>query len=259
MTDGLLLRLVDEARAETDARRRQVPLPELSRKVRRSDRDFAQALRGKRLAVIAEMKARTPSMGLLAKDGYSPKALAVAYTEGGAAALSVLCQQASFGGRPEDLSLARSGSGLPIMRKDFVVDEYQVVEARYHDADAILLIMAALTPDRLRELLGQARALGMEALVEVHSEAEADAALSAGARVIGVNHRDLDTFQVDLSLTQRLRPLIPVNCALVSESGIRGADEARRMRESGADAILVGEALMRAADPAALLRELAGT
>jgi indole-3-glycerol phosphate synthase len=258
MTAGLLLTLVDEARAETDARRRRVSLQELTQKARRSHRDFARALRGERLTVIAEMKARTPSMGLLARDGYSPKALAAAYASGGAAALSVLCQHASFGGRPEDLGLARSGSALPMMRKDFVVDEYQVVEARYYDADAILLIVAALTPDRLRGLLAEARGWGMEALVEVHCEAEVDIALRAGARVIGVNHRDLDTFQVDLSLTPRLRPMIPGNCTVVSESGIRTADDARRMRESGADAILVGEALMRSADPAAKLRELAG-
>jgi len=257
MTTGLLSRLVGEARLETDARQRKVSLEELTRKAQRCHRGFAQSLRGTRLSVIAEMKARTPSMGLLASDGYSPKALAAAYTQGGAAALSVLCQQASFGGRPEDLTLARSASALPIMRKDFVVDEYQVVEARLYDADAVLLIVAALTPDELRALLAKTRGWGMESLVEVHSEAEVDTALNAGARVIGVNHRNLDTFQVDLSLTPRLRPLIPDDCALVSESGIHSAEDARRLRESGATAILVGEALMRAADPAAKLRELA--
>jgi indole-3-glycerol phosphate synthase len=253
----LLTRLVAEARAEVEARRALRPERDLERRARSmpAPRDFAAALAGERLAVIAEMKARTPIMGRLSDD-YSPGRLAAAYTAAGAAALSVLCQETSFGGHPDHLAEARAATGLPILRKDFVVEDHQVLEARALGADAVLLIVAALEAERLRELLALARGLGMEALVEVHDAAEVETALRAGARVVGVNHRDLTTFQVDVGLTERLRPLVPPQVAFVAESGIHDAAAARRMRAAGADAILVGEALMRAPDPAAKLREL---
>jgi indole-3-glycerol phosphate synthase len=255
----LLLKLVAEARAEVERRRAVMPEARLERLAAAlpAPRDFAGALRGERLAVIAEAKARTPLMGELAED-YSPARLASIYTAGGAAALSILCQETSFGGRPEHLAEARGVTDLPIMRKDFVVTEHQVLEARAYGADAVLLIVAALEPARLRELLELARGLGMEALIEVHTEAEVVTALEAEARLVGVNHRDLTTFQVDVRLTERLRPLVPPEVALVAESGIHTGADARRMRQAGADAILVGEALMRAPDPVARLRELSG-
>jgi indole-3-glycerol phosphate synthase len=254
----VLQRLISEAQAETEQRRKRVSMGDLQRRVRHGERDFASAIRRHdRLAVIGEMKSRTPSMGVLVSDGYSPARLARMYTEGGASALSVLCQQTSFGGEPEHLSLARSATNLPILRKDFIVDEYQVLEARCYDADAVLLIVAALSPTRLEELIRLARSLGMEALVEVHDRPEVDIALSSDARIIGVNHRDLRTFDVDLSLTDRLRPLIPHDRTMVAESGIHSVEDARRMRTAGADAILVGEALLRAPDPSSKLRELA--
>jgi indole-3-glycerol phosphate synthase len=212
-------------------------------------------LRGDRLAVIAEAKARTPLMGVLAED-YSVGLLASTYTAAGAAALSILCQETSFGGRPEHLAEARGVTDVPIMRKDFVVTEHQVLEARAYGADAVLLIVAALDGPRLRELMELARELGLDALVEVHNEHEVTAALEAGARLVGVNHRDLTTFEVDVGLTERLRPLVPSEVVVVAESGIHTAADARRMRDAGADAILVGEALMRATDAAGLLREL---
>ena len=248
----LLTRLVAEAREEVELRRAAMPDSHLERLAAAlpAPRDFGGALRRERLAVIAEAKARTPLLGVLADD-YSPGRLASTYTAAGAAALSILCQETSFGGRPEHLAEARGVTDLPIMRKDFVV-----TEARAYGADAVLLIVAALATERLRALVELARGLGMEALVEVHTEAEVEAALTAGAHVVGVNHRDLATFQVDAGLTGRLRPLIPPDVVLVAESGIRTAADARRMRDAGADAILVGEALMRAADPAAKLREL---
>lgn len=257
-TPDLLRRLVDEARAEVEARRARLPDAELERMAAAAapPRDLRAALRGERLAVIAEMKARTPIMGRLSED-YSPAALAGAYVDAGASALSVLCQETSFGGRPEHLAQARAVSGIPVMRKDFVVDEHQVREARAYGADAVLLIVAALEPDRLRALLALTRGLGMEALVEVHTGAEVEAALAAGAAVVGVNHRDLATFAVDIGLTERLRPLVPPEVVYVAESGIHTAEDARRMRRAGADAILVGEALMRAPDPGAKVRELA--
>ena len=219
-------------------------------------RDLAGALRRDRaLAVIAEMKARTPIMGSLSQD-YWPGRLASAYVAAGAAALSVLCQETSFGGRPEHLAEARAVAGVPIMRKDFTVDEHQVLEARAYGADAVLLIVAALAAGRLRALLDLTRQLGMEALVEVHAESEVEAALEAGASVVGVNNRDLTTFHVDLYLTERLRPRVPPDVVYVAESGIHSGADARRMRAAGADAILVGEALMRAPDPGAKLSEL---
>jgi indole-3-glycerol phosphate synthase len=253
----LLVRLVAESRAEVEARRAVTPAARLEQRAAAQvpPRDLRTALRRDRLAVIAEMKARTPIMGSLSED-FSPARLAGVYGTAGAAALSVLCQETSFGGRPEHLAEARGAAEVPVMRKDFIVDEYQVLEARAYGADALLLIVAALAPDRLRALLDLTRAWGMEALVEVHSEAEVEVALEAGARVVGVNHRDLTTFQVDVGLTERLRPRVPPEIVYVAESGIRIAADARRMRAAGADAILVGEALMRAPDPAVKLREL---
>lgn len=218
-------------------------------------KDFVGALRGPKLAVIAEMKQRTPSMGVLSED-YSPADLAHAYAGGGAAAISVLTHMAGFGGRVEHLLAARAASGLPILRKDFVTDPYEVAEARACGADAVLLIVAALEPAHLRDLLAVAKSRGVAALVEVHDEAETAAAVEAGAPAVGVNHRDLRDFSVDLGLTERLRRLVPRETVLVAESGIHGPDDARRMREAGADAVLVGELLMRSPDPAAEIRGL---
>jgi indole-3-glycerol phosphate synthase len=254
---GLLDRLVAESTAETESRRAQLSEADLAA---RADlylpKDFAGALRRAELAVIAEMKQRTPSMGVLAED-YRPERFARAYTRGGAAALSVLTQEASFGGALAHLMAARAASTLPILRKDFITDPRQVLEARAFGADAVLLIVAALAPEQLAGLIDSASELGLASLVEVHDEAEAVAAVDAGAHIIGVNHRDLRTFEVDLGLTERLRALVPRDRILVAESGIRGADDARRMRKAGAGAVLVGELLMRSADPAAAIRELA--
>ena len=218
-------------------------------------KDFLGALRGDRLAVIAEMKQRTPSMGVLAED-YRPADLAHAYAEGGAAAISVLTHMASFGGRPEHVRAVRAATDLPILRKDFVTDPYEVAEARACGADAVLLIVAALERAQLRDLIAVTKSRGLSALVEVHDENETSSALEAGARAVGVNHRNLRDFSVDLGLTERLRKLVPQDVIFVAESGIHGAEDARRMREAGADAILVGELLMRAQDPAAQIKEL---
>lgn len=252
----LLVRLVEEARLETERRRAQAPASALEEAAGRyKPKDFAAALRGRGLAVIAEMKQRTPSMGVLVED-YRPDRLARAYEQGGAAAISVLTHEAGFGGSLEHVRAVRDATELPILRKDFVTDPYQVLEARAAGADAVLLIVAALDGAELQELLAAAYAQGLAALVEVHDELEVEVALGAGAGVIGVNHRDLRTFKVDLTLTERLRPLVPTNRVLVSESGIHTAADARRMRSAGADAILVGEELMRSADPASRVTEL---
>ncbi len=214
------------------------------------------ALRRPGLAIIAEMKQRTPSMGVLADD-YRPIDLARAYSEGGAAAISVLTHMAGFGGRPEHVAAARLATDLPILRKDFITDPYEIGEARAAGADAVLLIVAAMEAGELRRLLSVVRSRGMSALVEVHTLLEANVAVEAGAQVVGINHRDLRTFDVDLGLTERLRPLIPRHVTVVAESGIRSVEDARRMREAGADAVLVGEMLMRAPDAVACIRELA--
>ena len=254
--EDVLSRLVMEARQDLQRRRNLVGSDQFELAVAAyAPKDFAGALRGPRLAVIAEMKQRTPSMGMLAVD-YRPADIAHAYAEGGAAAISVLTHMAGFGGRPEHIRLVRAATELPILRKDFVTDPFEVAEARACGADAVLLIVAALQPGQLRDLIGVSRSRGLAALVEVHDEGETAAALEAGASVVGVNHRDLRTFKVDLALTERLRKLVPKEVVFVAESGIHGPEDARRMREAGADAILVGELLMRSADPAAQIKEL---
>ncbi len=245
-----------EARQDLQRRKALVGQDQLERSVAAyTPKDFAGALRVGHLAVIAEMKQRTPTMGVLADD-YRPADLAHVYTDGGAAAISVLTHMAGFGGRPEHIMAARAATGLPILRKDFVTDPYEVAEARAAGADAVLLIVAALDQEPLAELLAVARSRGIAALVEVHDEAETRVAVELGAAVIGINHRNLQTFEVDLGLTERLRRLIPSEIVVVAESGIHSADEARRVREAGADAILVGEALMRSKDPAQRIKEL---
>ena len=257
MTPDILTRLVAEARLDLDRRRALTTHDELERAIHDyTPKDFVGALRGPRLAVIAEMKQRTPSMGVLSDD-YRPLDLAREYTEGGAAAISVLTHMAGFGGRREHVVAARLATDLPILRKDFITDPYEIGEARGAGADAVLLIVSALEGGELPRLLAVARSRGMAALVEVHDEREAKAAVEAGAQAVGVNHRDLRTFEVDLGLTERLRPSIPDEVVLVAESGIHSVDDARRLREAGADAILVGEMLMRATDLATRLRELA--
>jgi indole-3-glycerol phosphate synthase len=220
-----------------------------------SPKDFVAALRRPQLTVIAEMKQRTPSMGVLADD-YRPADLAHAYTDGGAAAISVLTHMAGFGGRVEHVRMVRAATELPILRKDFVTDPYEVAEARAAGADAVLLIVAALDAAQLKDLVAVARGRGVTALVEVHDEAETATAVEAGAKAIGVNHRNLRDFSVDLGLTERLRKLVPAEVVLVAESGIHGPEDARRMRDAGADAVLVGELLMRSADPGAEIRSL---
>jgi indole-3-glycerol phosphate synthase len=221
-------------------------------------RDFAGALRradGK-LAVIGELKRRSPSRGDLAPD-LEPGTTAKAYEAGGAAALSVLTDRPYFGGSVADMQAARDATWLPVLRKDFTIDEIQVYEARAIGADAVLLICAALPDDALlADLRALARELGMAALVETHDAAEIDRALGADAEIVGVNSRDLATFSEDLDVGAALASRLPAGVIAVAESAIRAADDARRMADAGFDAVLVGEALVRADDPTALVREL---
>jgi indole-3-glycerol phosphate synthase len=254
---GILATLVTQAEQQTARRRAARPVPELTPLAAAAPppRDLAAALRGPGLAVIAEMKPRSPSRGRLTDD-YRPAERARAYQNGGASAVSVLTHEDGFGGSPEHLSVARAASELPVLRKDFIVDEYQILEARALGADAVLLIVAALPGPRLAELLGHTRALGMEALVETHDADEVDTALAAGATVIGVNHRDLRDFSIDRTLSARLRPRVGAGRVMVAESGIRDAGDSRELAQAGVDAVLVGELLMRADNPGATIKEL---
>ena len=220
-------------------------------------RDFRRALAGPAPRLIAEIKRVSPAKGALNPD-LSPASMARTYAAAGAHALSVLTDEEFFKGSDADLVEARAAVELPVLRKDFVVSPYQVYEARALGADAVLLIVALLEPQQLVELHLLAAELGLAALVEVHSPHEVEPALAAGAVLVGINNRDLTTFQVDLAATEAVRPLLPPTVTVVSESGIATADDVRRALAAGASAILVGEALVTAPDPAARLAELLG-
>jgi indole-3-glycerol phosphate synthase len=219
-------------------------------------RPFAPTLaRRDRVNVIAEHKRRSPSRGAIRED-LRPADVAQAYQAAGAAALSVLTDEPFFGGRLEHLVAARAATSLPVLRKDFVMDPWQVWEARAAGADAVLLIVAALDDGALRALLDETARAGLEALVEVHDRAELDRALRAGAHVVGVNNRNLKTMEVSLDTALSLAPALPTEVVAIAESGIRSGDDVRRLRQAGFSAFLIGETLMGAPDPGAALRSL---
>jgi indole-3-glycerol phosphate synthase len=222
--------------------------------------DFAAALSpaGGPVRVVAEVKRRSPSAGPI-DEALDAEEQARRYTAAGAAAISVLTDGPGFGGSLDDLGDVHGAVDVPVLRKDFIVDRYQLLEARAHGADAALLIVAALDDATLRRLHEECAALGLAALVEVHDAAELDRALAAGARLVGVNNRNLATFAVDLAVSEALLPRLPAAVKGVAESGVRSAADVRRLRACGAANFLVGEALVRAADPGALLRELTGS
>lgn len=251
--------ILAETRREVARRREAVPLGALEEAAAAMPpaRGFAAALRTKPIACIAEFKRRSPSAGWI-REGADVAAVAPRYVEAGAAALSVLTDEPFFGGRLADLKRARDVVGVPLLRKDFVVDPYQIVEARAAGADAILLIVAALDDAQLASLSAEAERVGVDVLVEAHDEDEIERALRMGARLVGINHRDLRTFKMDMTLAERMRDRIPADRVVVAESGLRNADDVARMRRAGVDAILVGESLMRGEDPGAALRALLG-
>lgn len=219
-------------------------------------RPFATALqRPGAVSVIAEHKRRSPSRGVIRED-LEPADVARRYAAAGAAALSVLTDEPFFGGRLAHLTQARAATGLPVLRKDFTIDPWQIWEARAAGADAVLLIVAALEDTELRQLLGEARTVGVDALVEVHERGELERALLAGARLVGVNNRDLRTLTVSLETSLALADLIPDDVVAVAESGIRGGLDLKRLRDAGFDACLVGEHLMASPDPGEALRLL---
>jgi indole-3-glycerol phosphate synthase len=256
---NVLERIVDVTRDEIRRRRREIPLAELEAQLHaREGRPFSEALVRPGVSIIAEHKRRSPSAGEICA-GVTVTDIATAYERGGAAALSVLTEGPHFGGSLADLDEARAATDLPILRKDFVVDTYQVYESAASGADAILLIVAALEPDDLRALYGEARDLDLDVLVEVHDEPELCTALEViDAEVIGINNRDLTDFTVDVERTYELLADVPAGKTVVSESGFHTRAQLDELERVGVDAVLIGETLMRAPDPELTLRHLAG-
>ncbi len=243
---------LDRRRSQTTERELRAALADVE-----APRDPMPHLRAPGSSVIAEVKRRSPSKGDLA-DIPDPAALAQAYAEGGAAAISVLTEERRFGGSLADLRAVRAAVDVPLLRKDFMVEPYQVLEARAAGADLVLLIVAALDDDQLHRLHDQARELGMAVLVEVHDEPETERAVTLGAELVGVNARNLKTLAVDPATFARLAPLVPDDRVLVAESGITGVDDVRRFVAEGARAVLVGEALVRDGEPAQAVRTMTG-
>jgi indole-3-glycerol phosphate synthase len=257
-----LERIIARTRAELQDRRAAVPVAQLeaeaaARAATDPPRPFAATLARSGLSVIAEHKRRSPSAGTIRAD-LEIEAVVGAYERGGAAALSVLTEQVGFGGDLHDLRRARAAATLPILRKDFVVDPYQVVESMAAGADAILLIVAALEPEELAALYAQAQGFGLGVLVEVHDATELGVAAHLRPEVIGINNRDLATLAVDTERTHDLLGDVPLGTTVVSESGLRTRADLERLAVAGVDAVLVGEALMRSPDVEAACRELTG-
>jgi indole-3-glycerol phosphate synthase len=262
-TGTILDKILARTAIDVESRKALRPAIELERVI--ADRPPAVSLRDSLrrdgLSVIAEIKRASPSRGRFPVE-IDPALVAADYIGGGAAGISVLTDEPFFQGSLDDLRIvervAHGATPTPVLRKDFMLDEYQILEARAFGADAILLIVAALEIDRLVELLAFANASGVDALIEVHTEAETEIALSVGAELIGINNRDLHTFIVDLGVTERLAALVPGGTVLVGESGIFTGEDAARMANAGVDAILVGESLIVAPDRGAALRALSG-
>lgn len=225
---------------------------------REPPRGFLDAIRMPRISLVAEVKRRSPSRGAI-REGADPAGVAGAYERGGASALSVLTEPYFFGGSIDDLIAAREACSLPVLRKDFLIDPYQMLEARAAGADAVLVIVAALPdPARREDVIASARELGLDVLVEAHDEREVDRALQSGADLIGINQRDLRTFEIDRGLAARLRQAVPPGIAVIAESGVSTREEVKALEAAGLDGVLVGEALMRSGDPEAAAAALTG-
>jgi len=256
----ILDQIVADNRRDLETRKGSLPLKELKKAASEQPPplDFASALRGDRIQLIAEVKKASPSRGVIRPD-FNPIEIAQTYAANGASAISVLTETKHFQGSLDYLKAIRTALGdksLPLLRKDFIYEPYQVYESRAYGADSLLLIIAILTPEKLNELLGLSHELNMNCLVEVHNEAELEVALNSGARIIGINNRDLTTFDVDLTTTGRLRPLIPGDRIVVSESGIKDRNDMEKLKKWGVDAVLIGEALMSAPDITTRMGEL---
>ena len=257
MQATILDKIVSEKKQDVEYKKRSRPVPALKERIagNAATRDFTRALSGAGLKLIAEVKKASPSRGVLCAD-FDPLALASTYARNGAAAISVLTEVNHFQGSLEYLAMIRKEVDIPILRKDFIFDEYQVYETAAFGADALLLITAILDREQLEGLLALSRDIGLACLVEVHNENEVEKALLAGADIIGINNRDLNTFDVDIETTRRLRPLIPEGKIVVSESGINNRDDVIKLNSWGVNAILVGEALVTADDIPSRIKEL---
>jgi indole-3-glycerol phosphate synthase len=249
--------LVGATREAVHRRKRERPLAELEREAgsQPEGRPFAEALARPGTSLIAEHKRRSPSAGTI-REGLSCADVVSAYERGGAAALSVLTEEAHFGGSLADLREARAASELPVLRKDFTIDPYQLYEAKAAGADAVLLVVGAMSQDELAALYREAHALDLDAIVEIHDEEELDAALEVDADVLGINNRNLEDFSVDIQRTFDLLHDVPAGKVVVSESGIHTRDQIDELEQVGVDAVLIGEALMRAPDAEEAVRQL---
>jgi indole-3-glycerol phosphate synthase len=256
----MIEQLIDGARRGVKERRREVPQSDLESRLsaRGEDRPFSEALVRPGLSLIAEFKRRSPSAGEIAATDTRVADQVTAYERGGAAAVSVLTDEPHFGGSLGDLREAREACGIPIIRKDFIVDPYQLYEAAVNGADAVLLIVRALDDDALRGLYEEARSIDLDCLVEVHDTVELERALEAEVEVIGINNRNLDDQTVDVATTYELMPDVPAGKTVVAESGISSREELEELERVGVDAVLIGGALMGAEDPEAKTRELTG-
>ncbi|MGE0550376.1 MAG: indole-3-glycerol phosphate synthase TrpC [Kofleriaceae bacterium] len=257
---SVLDRILRAKAVEVAAAKQRRSLAALEANIQRGEslRGLSRALSrpaGTPVRVLAEVKRASPSAGAI-RPGADPAEVAAEYAEAGASAISVLTDREFFDGRLEFLAQCRARVSVPLLRKDFIIDSYQLAEARAAGADAVLLIVAALSPDQLAELLAAATSYGLDALVEVHDRHEAEVALAAGTTLLGINHRNLKTLEIDMSLTPAIAPEVPAGVVLVAESGIRTADDITQLGAAGAHAVLVGEHLMRAASPGAALRAL---
>ena len=251
--------LVEAARRAVRIRSEAVPLDDLRARLsaRDEDRPFKEALVRPGLSLIAEFKRRSPSAGEI-RPGADVATMVAAYERGGAAALSSLTEDGGFGGSLDDLRTARAASDLPLLRKDFVVDSYQLVEAAVYGADAVLLIVAALGAEGLARLHAEAQALDLDTVVEVHDEHDLEIALELGVDVIGINNRDLRSFEVDVETTDRLITDVPAGKTVVAESGYSDRAQLEELDRIGVDAVLIGESLMRSVDPEQAVRDLVG-
>ncbi|MCX5827036.1 MAG: indole-3-glycerol phosphate synthase TrpC [Deltaproteobacteria bacterium] len=253
-------RIVETKKQELTATKRLAPLREMQAILRElpPPRDFQEALAGKEGAIIAEIKKASPSRGIIRED-FDPRKIAGIYEDNGAAAISILTESVFFKGDSRYLAEISKIASIPLLRKDFIIDPYQIYETRFLGGDALLLIARLLSRETLAEYIALTVELGMTPLVEVHNEGELEKGLAAGAQVIGINNRNLDTFVTDLGTSLKLAPLIPAGIVKISESGIAGRQDVETLQRAGIHAFLIGETLMRAADIGGKLRELSGT
>ena len=253
----MLDEIIARKREEVEHRKKILPLAQLRKHIaqQKPPLNFALALKGKHMGLIAEVKQASPSRGILSKN-FNPVELATSYAQGGANAISVLTEVNYFKGSIDYLAAIREAVELPLLRKDFIFDPYQVYESRAYGADALLLIAAILNQEQLQGLLSLSHSLGLKCLVEVHNKTEVERALLSRAEIIGINNRDLNTFTVDINTTRQLRPLIPQQKIVVTESGIKSRNDIEKLKEWGVNAVLIGEALVTANNILAKMKEL---